>query len=328
MEISGKDRKMTIRIGRWHLAAAIVATVVLLSMAPATHAVEADEDIWSEEQPETQRRHKLSDERIEKFLDQLAEAHPERAEELRKLRKNNPEQFRKEIRETFAQRRRMRGHRGEEPRGQGRGGGRPRPGTRPEHMRGKGHPEGDHRPRSAVGHGGGGDRRERWRERMERRHDEYIEWLKKNFPEEAQKLARLHEKEPTETYIRRVLTSRDKYGDIMEAQERNPELAEVLKEEIELKKDRAKLLKKIRTAQGKQRKELMQKLEELVNIRFDLIVRKKQLRYEHLRRRLERLQKEVKEREAEVEKLKNKKDRFISERLEELTSKAEKMDWD
>ena len=196
-------------------------------------------------------------------------------------------------------------------------------------MRGRHGTEAKPGPRSGSGRGGDrGGRRERWRERIERRHDEYIEWLKKNFPEEAKKLARLHEKEPTETYIRRVLTSRDKYGDIMEAQERNPELAEVLKEEIELKRDRAKLLKKIRTAQPKQRKELMQKLEELVNIRFDLIVRKKQLRYEHLRRRLERLQEKVKEREAEVEKLKNKKDQFISERLEELTSKAEKMDWD
>ena len=165
---------------------------------------------------------------------------------------------------------------------------------------------------------------------MERRHDEYIEWLKKDFPEEAKRLTRLHEKDPEnlEEYIQQVIDSRGKYGEIMEAQERNPELAEVLKEEIELKRDRAKLLKKIRTAQPKQRKELMQKLEELVNIRFDLIVRKKQLRYEHLRRKLERLQKEVKEREAEVEKLKSKKAQFIKKRVEELTSKAEKMDWD
>ena len=343
MEISGKDTKMTIRIGRWHLAAALVAAVALLSLAPSTWAVEADEDIWSEQQPETQRSFRLTDERIEEFLDQLAEAHPERAEELRKLRKDNPEQFRKEIRETFAERHRMERQPAAEPRGQGRGrgggragpgtgpgrmggrgGGYERPGTGPGRMRGR--PGPDPERGTGVGHSG---RRERWRERLERRHDEYIEWLKKNFPEEARKLARLHEKDPEnlEEYIQQVIDSREKYEDIMEAQERNPELAEVLKEEIELKTDRAKLLKKIRTAQDKQRKELMQKLEELVNIRFDLIVRKKQLQYEHLRRRLERLQKEVKEREAEVEKLKSKKAQFIKERVEGLTSKAEKMDW-
>lgn len=314
------------------MAAALVAAVALVSLTPAAQAAEADEDIWSDERPEMQRRFRLSDERIEEFLNQLAETHPERAEELRKLRKDNPEQFRKEIRETFAQRHRMRGRRGEEPRGPGKGGGRKRPGMGPEHMGGKGHPEGDHRSRSEVGHEDrdSGGRRERWRERIQRRHDEYIEWLNKNFPKEAQKLARLREKEPAdlEEYIQQVIDSKDKYGDIMEAQERNPELAEVLKEEIELKRDRAKLLEKTRTAQGKQRKKLMQKLEELVNIRFDLIVRKKQLRYEHLRKRLERLQKEVKEREAEVEKLKNRKAQFIKKRVEELTSKAEKMDWD
>ena len=329
MEIFRKDRKMTIRIGRWHLAAALVAAVVLLSMTPATRAAETDEDIWSEDQPETQKRSRLTDERIEEFLGQLAEAHPERAEELRKLRKDDPEQFHKEIRETFAQRRQMGGHPDGQPRGQGRGGQRPGPGPGHGRMQGRGGQGGRERGPGAE-RKGQGDRRERWRQRLERRHDEYIEWLKRNFPEEAKKLARLHEKDPEnlDEYIQQVIDSRDKFEEIMEAQERNPELAEVLKGEFELKRDRAKLLEKIRTAQPKQRKELIKNLEELVNIRFDLIVRKKQLRYEHLRRRLERLQKAVKEREAEVEQLKSKKAQFLKERLEELTNKAEKMDWD
>ena len=326
MEIFRKDRKMTIRIGRWHLAAALVAAVVLLSMTPATRAAETDEDIWSEDQPETQRRFRLTDERIGEFLGQLAKAHPERAEELRKLRKDNPEQFRKEIRNTFSERHAMERQPAAKPRGQGRGGQRPGPGTGHGRMQGRG---GRERGPGAEGKGQGG-RRERWRERLERRHDEYIEWLKKNFPAEAKKLARLHEKDPEnlDEYIQQVIDSRDKFEEIMEAQERNPELAEILKEEFELKTDRARLLEKIRTAQPKQRKELIKNLEELVNIRFDLIVRKKQLRYEHLRRRLERLQKAVKEREAEVEQLKSKKAQFLKERLEELTNKAEKMDWD
>jgi DNA repair exonuclease SbcCD ATPase subunit len=315
---------MTIRIRRWHLAAALVAVVVLLSMTPATQAAEADEDIWSDEPTDILQQPRLSDERFEEFLDRLAEAHPERAEELRKLRKDNPEQFRKEVRQAFAERRRMRGIRDDEPRGQGRGGGRPEP-TGPGRMRGGPGPDPEHG--TGVGHSG---RRERWRERIARRHDEYIEWLEKNFPEEAKKLARLREKDPEdlEPYIQQVMESRDKYGEIMEAQERNPELAEVLKEELELKKDRTELLEKIQTARGKQRKDLIEKLEDVVNSRFDLIVRKKQLRYEYLIRRLERLQKEIKQRKTEVEKLKNKKARFIKERLEELTSKAEKIDWD
>ena len=318
---------MTIRMQRWHLAAALVASLALVSLTPAMQAAEADKNIWSDEPAETQRRFKLTDERIEEFLDQLAEAHPDRAAELRKLRKSNPEQFRKELRETFAERRRVGGHPGDEPRGEGRGGARERPGRGPGRMGGRPEMEAGPGPRSGGSLGGRGGRRERWRERIQERHEEYIEWLKDNYPEKAKKLVQLREKNPDE-YIKHVMASRERYGDIMEAQERSPELAEVLKEELELKRDRAKLLEKIRSDKGKQRKDLIQKLEEVVNTRFDLIVRKKQLRYEHLLRRLERLQKEVKQREAEVEKLKSKKAQFIKERLEELTSKAEKMNWD
>jgi hypothetical protein len=135
------------------------------------------------------------------------------------------------------------------------------------------------------------------------------------------------EKNPEE-YIKHVMASRERYGEIMEAQERNPELAEVLKEELELKNNRGKLLKEVCTAEGKERKKLMEQLEEVVNRRFDLIVRKKQLRYVHLLEKLKKLQQEVQQREAEVEKLKNRKEQAVRQRLEELTGKAEKIKWD
>ena len=325
MQIYGKDRDMTIRIRRWHSAAALVAAVVLLSITPAMQAAEADKDIWSDEPTKTLKRPRSGEVKFEEFLDRLAKTDPERAKELRKLRKDNPEQFRKEVREAFAKKRRMGDRPGGEPRGQGRGGsGRSGPVTGPGRMQAGTGPD---QERAGVGRS---DRRERWRKHIETRHDEYIKWLEKNFPAEAKKLAKLREKDPEnpEAYIKHVMESRAKFGEIMETEERNPELAKVLKEEIELKSRRHQLLEKIRTAQGKKRDNLMQQLEEIVNRRFDLIVRKKQLRYEHLLRRLERLQKEVKEREAEVEKLKNKKARLIKERLEELTGKVEKIDWD
>jgi len=317
MEIFGKDTKMTIRNGKRHLVMVLAAAVVLLSMTPGSCKAEADEDIWSDEAPgPTSRRFKMSDEKIEELLDKTAKEHPERAKELRELRKNNPEQFRTEMRQMFfAQRRELREHPGEGP------GVHERPGMGPSGVPGM-HPKEPMRGRE-----GGEGRRERWRERIARRHEEYIEWLKADFPEEAQKLVRLREKDP-ETYAKRIMASMRKYVEIMDAQKKNPELAEVLKEELELKQNRDKLLTNIDTSKGKQRKKLEQQLEELVNLRFDLIVRKKQLRYEDLRRKLEQLQKQVKQREAEVEKLKNKKARFIRERLEELTNKTEKISWD
>ena len=299
------------------------AAVVLLSMPLSVWAAETEEDIWSDEAPGPKsRRFELTDEKIEQLLDRMAEAHPERAEELRKLAKDNPEQFRKEIRETFAERLRMEGHPYGEPRGPGRGGPRERPGTGPGRMRGR--PEPDPERGTGVGHSG---RRERWRDRIQERHEEYIEWLKANYPEKAKKLVQLREKNP-EAYMKQVMASRERYGEIMEAQERNPELAEVLKEELKLKNNRGRLLKKIRTAKGKERKKLMEQLEEVVNRRFDLIVRKKQLRYVHLLEKLKKLQTEVQRREAEVEKLKQKKKQAIQERLEELIGKAEKINWD
>ncbi|HIJ67360.1 MAG TPA: hypothetical protein HPP87_01760 [Planctomycetes bacterium] len=328
---------MTIRrIPRWHVAAAFAAILTLISLTPAIQA-EADEDMWSDEPTEMRQRPGLSDERAEEFLDRLAELHPERAAELRKLREDNPDQFGKEIRQAFAERHHVGDRRGGEFRGQGRSGERPgrRTGRRdsehsgrrtgPGLMRDK--PGADGQRERGAGHSGRG---ERWRQHFERRHDEYIEWLDKNFPEEAGKLARLREREPEdlEEYIRQVIDSRDKFGEIMEAEERNPELAEVLKEDFEIKREREILLEKIRSAKGKQSGKLNKQLEELVNRRFDLIVRKKQLRYEHLLRRLERLQKEVRRREADVEKMKNKKPQLIKERLEELTGRSEKINWD
>jgi hypothetical protein len=217
-EIFGKDRKMTNRIARGSLVVVFTAAVVLLSMASGAWAAEADEDIWSDEAigPKS-RRFELTDERIEEFLDQLAEAHPERAEELRRLAKDNPEQFRKEMRETFfAQRHQPREHPSEMDHGQGRGGMHGRPGkgtTGAPGMHGRGPMTAAER-HPAIGASGRRERadrsergrRERWRDRIQERHEEYIEWLNKHYPKEAKKLVPLREKNPEE-YIEHVMAS-------------------------------------------------------------------------------------------------------------------------
>ena len=68
----------------------------------------------------------------------------------------------------------------------------------------------------------------------------------------------------------------------------------------------------------------------VVSSRFDLIVKRKQIEYEQLRNRLEKLKKEVEQREAEVEKWKDAKfkNESVKARLEELVSGAEKFQWD
>ena len=69
----------------------------------------------------------------------------------------------------------------------------------------------------------------------------------------------------------------------MEAEKKNPVLAKILKENLELKWQRRKLLKKIRDADNKnQKKELIAQLEEVVSKRFDLIVKRKHIEYYRL----------------------------------------------
>ncbi|MBA7708375.1 hypothetical protein ES703_117273 [subsurface metagenome] len=96
-----------------------------------------------------------------------------------------------------------------------------------------------------------------------------------------------------------------------------------------LKGKRDKLLGKIRAASDKdEKKELVENLEEVISSRFDLIVRRKQVEYEQLHKKLEKLQKRVKQSEAEVEKWKKVKSEKVKERLKELISRSEKFRWD
>ena len=89
------------------------------------------------------------------------------------------------------------------------------------------------------------------------------------------------------------------------------ELAEVLVEDLRLKKRRDELLKKIKAVKSEnEKKKLVAELEEVVAGRFDLIVRRKQIAYERLLRWLEELRKRIRESRGEIvrwrdDKLKN-----------------------
>jgi len=163
------------------------------------------------------------------------------------------------------------------------------------------------------------------RERMEARRRqmqaEYTEWLEKNYPEEAKKLAALKERDPN-IYIQKFRLSMDKYGRIFAVRE-NPELCEVLKEDLELKEKADQLVRKIKSA-GKEdeKKELTAQLEQVAGRRFDLIVRQKEIAYAHLLKRLEELKKKLVEDKAEVTKWKDAKfkEENVKKRVQELIS--------
>jgi hypothetical protein len=74
----------------------------------------------------------------------------------------------------------------------------------------------------------------------------------------------------------------------------------------------------------------MGQLNEVVGKRFDLIVKRKQIEYERLLEKLEKLKKEVKESEAEVDKWNDAKfkQENVKTRVEDLVSGKEKFRWD
>ncbi|MGH2270174.1 hypothetical protein ACQ9LF_00045 [Anaerohalosphaeraceae bacterium U12dextr] len=298
-------------------------------------AVTMDE-FWAEElaRPEPQ----LPDERIDQFLEQIRIQDPAKAEQFEKLRKENLDEFRKQIRTEFTNRFRQmrqqfeRGGRdrdrrpeGADPMG-GRGQGpqpfgQPGAGQGPQPFGQPGPGQGFGQPGGQPGYG------TPWKDRIERMHNEFIAWLEKNYPIQAVEIKELREKKPEE-YIGKMADLMRRYGPIIEAERNNPKLAAILKEDMENQRLTEELLKQIRKAKGQDKEKLVAELSPLVSRRFDLIMAKMQMQYDDMRRRLEELQKEVKNREGELEKLKNNKDAAVDERVKKLLSESEKVKWD
>lgn len=297
-----------------------VVTVVLLGATIPCSAAEPGE------RPRREfRRREMTDDMAERILAQMAERYPDRAEVLRQLRKKDPEKFRDELRKVM---RELRGEFGER-----RGAGTERQGRLGygEHGGGAGggYGGGEHGRPGRPGMGGAGQRGPRGM-RMRERYTEHLEWLEKNYPEKAKKLAELKKEKP-ELYMKQMAISLKKYRGIKEAEKENPELAKVLKEDLALKEKRNRLVRRIRASKDDEQKEkLAEELEKIISDRFDLILRRKQIAYEQLLKKLEKLKKEVKNREAAIEKWKDAelKNEKVKARLKELVSGSGKFRWE
>jgi len=148
------------------------------------------------------------------------------------------------------------------------------------------------------------ERIEKWRQQ---RQTDFIEWLQKNAPEEAEELAKLKQRSPNLYGEKYELISK-KYNRIYEESRRSPELAEVLIEDLRLQKRRDQLLGKITATNSRREKQkLTENLEEVLGHRYDLIVRRKQIAYERLLKWLEELQNRIKESRADILKAQNAK---------------------
>lgn len=292
-------------------------------LPPPAGGVIEEEDIWSEDTAKGGHgRPELTEERIERIMNRLAETDPAKAEELKQLQAKDPEKFKAELREVMREqfgkrfRKRMEERAGQHMKEGGKpfglGGMPPDSCNMPPGPGGMPFGPGGMPP--GVG--------------MPWRYDKYLDWLKENYAEEAKKLAELSKKDAN-LYSKQLELSLKKYGRIAEAARENPQLAEVLKEDLALKQQQDKLLGQIETAGDKEKEELVKELKEVLDHRFDAILKRKQIEYEQLLKKLERLKKEVEQRNAKVEKWKDAgfKNESVKARLEELLGKTNEFKW-
>ena len=171
------------------------------------------------------------------------------------------------------------------------------------------------------------ERIDKWRQQ---RQADFLEWLAKNVPDEAEELAKLKETSPN-LYGEKYELKSKKYGRIYEESRRSPELAEVLIEDLRLQKRRDQLLGKINAAKSpREKKKLTEELEKVVGNRYDLIVARKQIAYARLLKWLEELQNKIKESRADIQKAQDTKvkDENIKKRTQELLEEKKGFNWD
>jgi hypothetical protein len=171
------------------------------------------------------------------------------------------------------------------------------------------------------------ERIENWRQQ---RQNEFLQWLAKEYPKETENLAKLKEEEP-KLYMERFDLLRSKYWPIFEEERRNPELAEVLKEDLDLKDKRDDLVVRIKAAHNdKDKQKLMAELEEVTSRRYDLIVRRKEIAYERLLKWLEELRNRIKQSRDEIIKWQDKdvKAENIKKHMKDLLEENPKFRWD
>jgi hypothetical protein len=305
---------MRISVWKTTLIACCVLAMAGLSQTKAGDLAQEEQIGAAPPGPGGPGQFELTPAQMDHILAELKEKNPQEANELMQLREKDPNAFKMELRNHMREQFMSRML---EQKGTQQGG----PAGQPHMMPGPGTPP-------KPGHDMPGP--EFMRERIQERTDEFLKCLKENYPDEATKLEQIKKDNPDQ-YVRALMLSGKKYGPICQAVKDDPNLAKVLKQQMELKDKRTELLKQIRaTTDEKQKTTLTTQLEQIVGQQFDLIVKRKQMAYEDLTKKLADLQKEVNQRKADAEKWKSKdfKSQKVKERVTELLNEKEKFEWD
>jgi hypothetical protein len=173
--------------------------------------------------------------------------------------------------------------------------------------------------------------RERFEKWLRQRRAAFLEWLEKNFPEEARELARLKNADP-DLYNKKYELVWRKYDRIFDESRRNPESewAKVLLEDMKLQNRRDELVAKIKSTKNKESdQQLIADLEEVIALRYDVILKRKQMGFERLLQRLENLRNQIRESRKDILKYQDPetKEENVKQRMKELLEEKKKF-WD
>jgi hypothetical protein len=171
--------------------------------------------------------------------------------------------------------------------------------------------------------------RERIEARRQERHAKFHEWLKANYPKEEQALVKLKTGDP-QLYDKSFEHAMSQYGAIFEADNSNPELGTVLKEDLELRRRANELCRQIRNEKVEAKRQVLgAELQEVTARRYDLIVRRKEIAYEQLLKKLDELQKQVRESKDEIAKWRDPATKVenVKQRVKVLTDEKAHFKW-
>lgn len=166
----------------------------------------------------------------------------------------------------------------------------------------------------------------RWKKQLEEKHEEFLTWYKKNYPQEHRELIQIQKSDP-EKFAQKMLELMQIYGRIQWMEKRNPKLAGAMKKNLDLQKQRDTLLLQIRISPEEEQTKLIEELKVVVSERFDTIVQEKQIQFEWLGKRLKQLNERLQSRAEELDTLKKNKDQSVQTRLNELIERTENVNW-
>jgi hypothetical protein len=134
---------------------------------------------------------------------------------------------------------------------------------------------------------------------------EYLDWLGKNMPQADMRLKRLKDNQP-KMYQREMRRGVRRLARLKEAGMDNAGVIQIFKEEYRLDEQKDVLVKKINDAKNSDEKQkLISELEKVINGKYDLMIKQKELISEQFQKRVENLQKSLDENKADIEKLKD-----------------------